>query len=412
LVFDSFEEAIDNMFSLHLTSEQLQMRDAVRQFVAEEVKPVALKSDRLEAGDRQLPRDLFAKVSQLGLRTLALSEAAGGAGADNLTSCIVAEELAFGDLNLAVTMGETARLCHALFDQAMTSEQRERFLPSLLEDDDYHLAVACDEPDAERTLGAHYHCPGLPVAAVKTTAARQSNGDWIVNGAKCCVLNGPLAKLIAVRAKTAEGMATLLVPGDSHGLTVNATDGPHVWYHGFRAQLLFNECQVPAQNMLGTPGKDPLAEPQGRGIPITAAINLGVGRAAYEAALDYAKIRVQGGKTIIEHQAIATKLADMAINLEIARSAVWQAAWASDHPDAFADGSIPSIPLETITRVFVAEAVHHIALEAAECFGGMGVMRDMPMQKYVHDAMIFLHSGRNNTDDKLRVAEAIADFRR
>ena len=102
----------------------------------------------------------------------------------------------------------------------------------------------------------------------------------------------------------------------------------------------------------------------------------------------------------------------MAVRLEVARAAIWQAAWASDHPDAFADASLPDLPLSTIAAVFASEAIHRVAKDAAECFGATGVMRDMPLHKYVQDARTCLHSGMESSEAKLRIAEALARYRR
>jgi alkylation response protein AidB-like acyl-CoA dehydrogenase len=357
----------------------------------------------------------------MGLRTLALSEALGGAGVDNLTSCIVTEELAAGDVDFATVLAQTSTLGHILFDHAMTPEQRARFLPQFVADDRCHLAWTDHEPhdDGDAALGINYHRADRTLAVVKTTAAKQSNGDWVVNGVKNFVANAPLAKLISVQVKTdskvpgGSGVSTLLVTPDMPGLTVKEHDPTTAWYHGTRGELVFKDCRVPAANLLGTEGESPLgAGIAGRGIPQFEALNLGIGRAAYEAAVDYAKLRIQGGRPIIEHQAIGTLLAEIAIKLEVARNTVWQAAWASDHPDVYADRSLSDLPLETIARVFTSEMVHQVALDAAECFGAMGVMRDMPMQKYVRDALICLHSGNGNGDSKLRIAEAVAGYRR
>ena len=112
------------MYDLHLTAEQLEIRDTVRDFVEQEIKPVVLHPDRLQDLGWRMPLELVDKASQLGLRTLALSEESGGAGADSLTSCIVLEELAAGDADIAVTLAETARLAPILFDRAMTPAQR------------------------------------------------------------------------------------------------------------------------------------------------------------------------------------------------------------------------------------------------------------------------------------------------
>jgi alkylation response protein AidB-like acyl-CoA dehydrogenase len=121
---------------------------------------------------------------------------------------------------------------------------------------------------------------------------------------------------------------------------------------------------------------------------------------------------VQGGRRIIEHQAIGTLLAECAVRLQVARKAVWQAAWASDHPEAYADQSLDDLPLQHIAEVFTAEAIHRVALDAADVFGAMGVMRDMPLTKYVRDALIFLHSGNGAADTKLRIAEVLAGHER
>ena len=113
------------MYSLQLSSEQLEIRDTVRDFVTREIKPVALKADRLDQCDRTLLSDLLDQASQMGLRSLALSEDRGGAGADALTSCIVTEELAAGDADIAAVLTESSRLAHVLFDQCMNDAQRD-----------------------------------------------------------------------------------------------------------------------------------------------------------------------------------------------------------------------------------------------------------------------------------------------
>ncbi len=399
-------------YSLHLSAEQLEIRDTVRDFVTRQIKPFATRSERLEALDRSLPLPLLDQASQLGLRTLALAEELGGAGADNLTACIVAEELAAGDPDIATVLGETSRLAHLLFDQAMTAEQRERFLPAFLADDRYHLALADTEPGTDPSLGINYHRPAAPERPVKTTATRQK-GEWIIDGAKDCVANAPLAKLLAVTVRidppAGDGIATILVPHDAPGITVRAHTDAERWFHGACGEVIFANCRVPAENLLvGAFG----ADTDGRGAPLAQAINLGIGRAAYEAALDYAQLRVQGGRRIVEHQAIGAKLAEVAIRLEVARTTIWQAAWASDHPQAQADRSLPDLPLSTVAKAFSSEAIYRAAKDAAECFGAMGVMRDVPLHKHVRDALISLHAGGRNSDAKLEIAEALAGYRR
>jgi len=398
------------MYSLHLSAEQLEIRDTVRDFVAAEVKPRAIEPRRMEARERSLLTDVLDQAAQMGLRTLALSEDHGGAGADALTCCIVTEELAAGDPDIAAVLAQTATLAHELFDRLLTPEQRARFLPAFLADDRYHLALAEHESGRDAMLGIAYHRP-RNAQPFQTTAARQGN-DWIVNGTKHRVANVPIAKLFVVQVSTAGGgTTTLLVPRDAPGLTVTERDHERRWQHGATGEVTFQDCRVPADNLIGAEGQSPLAGDNGRSIPQAAALNLGIARAAYEAALDYAQLRVQGGRHIIEHQAIGAKLAEVAIRLEVARTAIWQAAWASDHPEAFSDRSLADLPLSTMAQAFAAEALYHATKDAAECFGAMGVMKDMPLQKYVHDALVCRNADAGTGEAKLRIAEALANYR-
>jgi alkylation response protein AidB-like acyl-CoA dehydrogenase len=404
------------MYNLHLSAEQLEFRDTVRDFVTQEIKPVALKPERLEPFEHPLLTEILDKASQMGLRTMALSEDNGGAGADHLTGAIVTEELAVGDVDVAAVLAETSTLSHILFDRLLTPAQRARLLPQFLKDDRYHLAFADREPSTDTRLGVNYRSAAMQMP-VATKAVRAENGDWIVNGSKDCVRNAPIAKLFAVQV-TSDGAGRqdiLLVPRDAPGLAVREQDQAKLRCHGVGGELGFSNCRVPAENLLSAEGGRAATlfrEIVERGSPQEQGLNLGIGRAAYEAALEYAQLRVQGGRRIIEHQAIGTKLAEIAISLEVARNAVWQAAYASDHPDAVADRSLSDLPLQIIAKVFTSGAVYRAAKDAAEVFGAMGVMRDMPLQKYVHDALVCLHSGDGNSDAKLRIAEALAGYRR
>jgi butyryl-CoA dehydrogenase len=319
--------------------------------------------------------------------------------------------LAAGDAGIAATFAETARLGHLLFGRAMTPAQRDRLLPLFADNDRCHIAFAQHEPGADASLGVNYHRPLAAGFDIKTTAVKSGN-EWIINGVKDCVANAPIAGLFAVAVKVSGRRKILVIPADAPGLNVRAQEG--AWRHGTCGEVTFKDCRVPAENLLGNEAADLLEhdETSGRGSVLMQAVALGVGRASYEAAVDYAKLRVQGGRPIIEHQAIGTKLADVAIKLEVARAAVWQAAWAADHPEAYADRSLADLPLQTIAQVFTSQMMLEAAKDAAEVFGAMGVMRDMPMQKYVQDARICLHGSQSIRDAKLRIAEALAGYRR
>ena len=248
------------MYNLHLSPEQLEIRDTVRDFVAREIKPLALAPDRLEARERPLLMDALDKASQMGLRTLALTEDRGGAGADNLTCCIVTEELAVGDPDIAAVLAQTSALAHAWFDGSMTPEQRDRFLPPFLADDRYHLALAAHEPDADGALGINYHRPGPLAAGGKTTARAlgQRLGDQRVQGlrrertARQAVRGaGEHRDAMAEHAAGAARRSRAEREGQRAGVR---------WCHGACGEVTFSDCQVPAENLLGAKARLPVGE--------------------------------------------------------------------------------------------------------------------------------------------------------
>lgn len=400
------------MYNLHLSEEQLAIRDMLRDFVSSEIHPAAIDPARLEPFDPPLPSGMISAASALGLRSLSLPEDEGGAGADTLTRCLVAEELAAGDTDVAAVLAETAVLAGDLFGTMMNDEQRAAFLPAFVEDEDFHLALAARESGDQPALGGDYHRPReVPEPA---TTAKADGEEWVIDGTKVRVSNAPLAKLFVVTANTDNVPAALLVPSGTPGLTVTETPRAGGWYHGAMGDVELRGCRVPAGNLL-TSGNRDFAALYGAGSVLTGrpegqAINVGVARAALEAAIDYAKLRVQGSRPIIEHQAIGEKLASVAAKVELVRGAVWRAAWDADNPGGRSDGSLSDLPHALISQVAAADLLHRAARAAAECFGAMGVMRDMPMQKYIHDTRVFRHSGGGVDDARLRLAEALAGF--
>jgi alkylation response protein AidB-like acyl-CoA dehydrogenase len=384
----------------------------VRAFVRDEIKPVTLHPKRLEPFEKPLLTDLLAAASNLGLRALALSEAHGGAGADTLTACIVVEELAQGDPDIAVVLAHTTALARVLFDDGMSAAQRERFLPAFTADAAFHLAYAGRNPGAG--LAADYHRARSGQQGASVSAVKHAAGDWVLNGEAGVVANAGVAKLFAIGANTAGGDITLLASRDTSGLTVQEVSGKRGgatlrWGHGAAGKVVFHDCRISAANRLTG---DIQARYASGVSPLLAAANIGIGQVAFEAAIDYTKLRRQGGKKTIEHQAIGTFLAEIAIKLEAARTLAWKAAWALDHPDAIADRSVSGLPLHHMARAYTSELMVEVTERAAECFGAMGVMRDMPLQKYVDDALMFRHGEVGAGAAKLLIAEAVAGFQR
>jgi len=191
------------MYSLHLSPEQLQIRDTVRDFVAQEIKPLALEPQRLEASARPILVEALEKASHLGLRTLALSEEAGGAGADNLTCCIVTEELAAGDPDLAAVLAQTSTLAHVLFDVLITQEQRARFLPAFLADHRHHLALAEHEAHRDTSLGINYHRPQANEARFATAAVRSGRSSTAARTASSALPRRRCSRCVQASATTA-----------------------------------------------------------------------------------------------------------------------------------------------------------------------------------------------------------------
>jgi alkylation response protein AidB-like acyl-CoA dehydrogenase len=408
------------MYDLSLGAERIAIRDAIRDFVARVVAPAASRPSRLEGATSPLPVEILDEASRLGLRTLALPQEIGGTGADRLTECLVAEELGTGDPAMAAEFARTWRLAGILFGTLMSAEQSARFLPAFIADDRGHLAYA--GPIADERAAWAYLADSPAIPGSNLTATPGIDGDWIVNGTTGLIENAPIASLVIALAHIplAQGGGDLLfvIERGTPGLSVGAMDSGMAGddgvvtalspFQGRAGILTFSDCRVPAANVLRTAERDRLDDRAGI---LAQAINLGVGRAAFDAAVDYAKLRVQGGKPIVFHQAIGTILADAAIKLEMARAAIRRAAWAEDNPDAADDCSGPSLPLDRVSRVFTSEAVHQATLKSAEVFGAMGVMRDMPIQKYVNDTLIFLHARDSNSTHRFRIAECLAGGR-
>ncbi|MCC7103930.1 MAG: acyl-CoA dehydrogenase [Chloroflexi bacterium] len=293
-----------------------------------------------------------------------------------------------------------------LFDSAMNDEQRERVLPVFLADDAFHLAIAFHEPDTD--IGYDYFSEEAPVEGDRTVARQRGDGSWVVNGVKNFQTNGVIAKLIAVRAKTDAGPTMFLVPGDSKGLHRQALE-PAGRRLAAWSELSFEDCVVGPENVLGAPGRPPITRLGAGSAPRQGAANLGVGRAAFEAALDYAKSRVQGGKRIIQHQAVGLALADMATKLEAARALIYRGAWAADHPEDYA--AAEGTPLGRMPVLFAAEMAFEVAVRASTLFGGVGLSRAMPLQKYIRDTQVYHHSAPRDIG-YLKIAELLAGFKR
>ena len=394
------------MFDIRLNEEQRMFQTMARDFAEKEIKPIAVDLDKEPNWEKRIPWEVLKKGSQLGFRTFVLSEENGGAGAsDHLTACVVAEELAAGDIGTAYYYMLTARRARDWFEIRMNDEQRAWILPKFLNDDLFFTTVAVHEPDTD--LGFDYYTDTPADVKLKTRATERPDGSWVINGAKNFQTVGYLAKLLVVMAQTPDGVRAFLVEGDSEGLVRHPMSkiGRRI---GDNAEIFFDDVVVPPGRILAPP-------PPGRtdmGTHVTiAALTLGLGRAALEETLKYCQERRSGGKPIVQHQAVGLYLAEMAMNLEAARRLIWTAAWAKDHPEAFADGSADWQPYEMRATAFTGQAVQRLTEQGMELFGGMGVVQGMPIEKYVRDALVQKHISFP-FPSRYRIVEALTGYKR
>lgn len=298
------------------------------------------------------------------------------------------EELCMGDVGFGLA------LMHAwregwIFCKLATESQLHRFLPDFIADDTYLTAMAMTEPEFGSDNGLSYTGADGHTAGPRTTAVLDGD-EWVINGRKIFITNASIAKLIVVNAVTdpsvpwVDGLSYILVPAGTPGLECSPPDrelGARLRMGGV---LTFRDCRVPRDNLLGPlHGARKLGMSAGNKAK-EATKALGVGRAAYEIALDYARRRVQGGKRIIEHQLVGGTLADMAIELEMARTLIWRAAWAVDHDPELARG------LEDMVKIGVTEIVMRVATRAIQVWGHAGALESNPIEKLVRDAAVML----------------------
>jgi len=388
------------MIEFSMSEELRSIRDSARKFVEKEVKPIALERDRAARHEDCFQWDIVEKLSQIGFRTLTLDEKYGGPGVDSLTAAVVCEELAVGDLGISAIVAQCAKLVQMI--QWTASEQVCRKLLIPFRDDERFLLATCvTEPDTGSDILA-----GGPNVRIATTAVLDGD-EWVINGVKQWSTGASVAKLYRVLVRTEKGNAYVLVPSDTPGLSVDHVHEKMGERLCPNAGMAFNNVRVPREYLvyvLSGPGTrlDVRSRIMRASNAYAAASNVGVARAAYEAALEYAKLRVQGGRRIIEQQLIGSMLAEMNMEIEAARLLYWKAAWAADHDDHY------DPKLHAMAKVFASETAQRVAVRALQIHGGYGAMKDLPMEKYVRDAVGFSHSDGTNQALRIKTASLLA----
>jgi alkylation response protein AidB-like acyl-CoA dehydrogenase len=385
--------------STELTEAQRALRAEAGQWSRQVARPRA-KDLEWEADPRdRVPWDLVEEMSKKGWRTLTVPVSFGGLDADPLTLCVLIEEIAAGDMGLAVILDQTLKVAR-IFSWLANNEQQEAFFNEFLADPRYVLAICLTEPGAGSD-----HILQPPGFRFSTVARREGDG-WKLSGRKRFISNGADAGSYIVFASTdpdrpaSEGTTAFWVRADAPGFEVVRIHEKISQRTINNAELRFNDIPLGDDAVLGEVNRGLVST---REILRESAIEagatvLGTGQGAYELAVAHASERIQGARRLIEHPNIATRLAVMATELEAARSLIWRAARAVTN-------SSYDLRLGSMAKSFAADAAVHAGIEAMEIHGGLGIMiQEGGVDKYLRDALSFQHSDGAQDAHRLQIA--------
>jgi acyl-CoA dehydrogenase len=395
------------MISFQLTDEQREIRDWVHAFSEKEIRPLAHEYDEKE----EFPWPIVKKAAEVGLYGVEFLQQTFQ-DETGIMPALVAEELTWGCAGIALALQGTGLPVAAIFTQG-TPEQIATWLPLCYGTPDKPAlgAFCVTEPDA-----------GSDVSSMKTHAARK-NGDWVLNGQKVFITNGGIADVHVVVAAVepelgTRGQASFVVGPGTKGLRMGKKEKKMGIRASHTAEVLLEDCTIPAENVLG--GVEKLEAKLARARegnhqrssvalktfeltrPIVGAQALGIARAAFEFALDYAKERKQFGRPLIENEAIAFMLADMATEIEATRALIWRALWEGRSGGEFkmAEGSM--------AKLKAGEVAVKVTEMAIQICGGYGYIRDFPVEKWHRDAKIYTLFEGTSEIQRLVISRALA----
>jgi alkylation response protein AidB-like acyl-CoA dehydrogenase len=352
---------------LRYRDDQLAVRDAVRAFVRDRIVPGA--AEWSEQG--VFPMPLLPELASVGLTGLTIPAEYGGSGLDALTSALVSEELGAGDGSVALTLAAHNALCIGHLLTAASAEQKARWLPPLA-NGTYLGAWALTEPSA-----------GSDAVNAKTTAKKDGDG-WVLNGQKQFITNGSIAGLTVVIAATADRRLTAFgVSADNPGLTPGKREKKMGLGASDTAQLSLHDCRVSDADRIGEIGAafGDVRKVLDRGRIGIGALAVGLGRAALETAVAYAKERRQFGKALAEFQMIQWRLAQSRTDLDAGRLLVHRAA-------SLADAGLPFTRAASMAKLYATEAASRAANASLQVLGGYGYLRDYPVERIVRDVRL------------------------
>ncbi|MBX4924331.1 acyl-CoA dehydrogenase family protein [Rhizobium binae] len=354
-----------------LSELQQQISDLARDFARDRLAPGAAKRDR----EHLFPRDELKEMGELGLLGMLVPETYGGSDTGVIAYAAALEEIAAGDGPCSTIMSVHSSVGCVPILKFGTEEQRQRFLPKLASGE-WIGGFALTEPQA-----------GSDASNLKTRARR--DGDhYVIDGAKQFITSGKNGNVIIVFAVTdpdagKKGITAFIVPTDTPGYEVIRVEEKLGLHSTDTCQIAFNAMRIPADLRLGAEGEGyriALANLEGGRIGI-AAQAVGMARAAFEAARDYAKERTAFGKPIFEHQAVAFRLADMAVRIEAARQLVFHAA-------SLREAELPCLSEASMAKLFASEMAERVCSDAIQIHGGYGYMADYPVERIYRDVRI------------------------
>jgi alkylation response protein AidB-like acyl-CoA dehydrogenase len=357
--------------NFNLTEEQKLFQKVIREFCEKELKPIASKIDQEE----YFPLDLYKKMGKMGLMGMTVPQDYGGAGIDKVSYMIALEEISryCGSTGLTVEAHNT--LGNGYIYEQGSEEQRKKYLPHLTNGEQFS-ALAITEPNA-----------GSDVAGLQTTAVLDKD-EYVINGTKQFITTGDISKVVIVMAKTdvklgSKGVSAIIVEKDTPGFKVGQLEDKLGLRGSKTAELIFEDCRVPKENMLGEKNKGfyGVMDTLDRGRTAVGAMSVGIARGALEDSLEYANQREQFGRPIGKFQAIRFMVADMATEIDAARLLVYRAAFLEDK-------GLPFSKEGAMAKLYASEIAMRAARNAIQIFGGYGYTREYPVERYFRDVKL------------------------
>jgi alkylation response protein AidB-like acyl-CoA dehydrogenase len=362
--------------------------ETVRRFVAREVIPIVAEFERAD----RFPAEIVDRMRELGLFGVTIPESYGGLGLDLLTYVGIIEELAYGWMSLTGIVN-THTMVATLLLQYGTEDQNQRWLPSMASGE-RRGALSLSEPDAGSDTG-NISC-----------RAQRDGDEYVLNGTKAWVTNGERAALVALAARSEEGISAFIVEKEPGAQFEGISVSKHVGKLGYKGvetvEMAYTDHRIPASNLVGTAGR---GQAQILGVLEIGRINIasravGVARAAFDAALEYALNRKTFGKPIGEHQAIQLKLADMATHLEAARLLTRNAA------ERKAAGLRCDVEAG-MAKLFASETALELATEAMRIHGGVGYTTELPIERFYRDAPLMVIGEGTNEIQRIVIGRGL-----